>query len=116
MGPAVGTIARILVHEALAILASDLCDLLVRHRTVWRHPVSWHRLTVSWTCRDPVSWVGIVSWVVSGWAIALRYRITGRHVALHWLGDTAWWDKRSLCLAGEVRAAFDLDNSLGAVL
>src|SRR2546422_1254965 len=116
MGPAVGTIARILVHEALAILAADLCDLLLRHLTLWRHPVSWHRLTVSWTRRDPVSWVGIVSRVISGWAITLRYRITGRHVALHWLGHTTWWDKRDLCLAGEIRAAFDLDNSLDAVL
>src|SRR6266581_640899 len=101
MGPAVGTIARILVHEALAILATDLCDLLLRHLTLWRHPVCW---------------VGIVSRVISGWAITLRYRITGRHVALHWLGHTTWWDKRNLCLAGEIRAALDLDNSLDAVL
>ena len=116
MSPAVRAIGRVLVHQALAILAPDLGDLLLRHLTLWRHPVSWHRLTVSWTCRDPVSWVGIVAWVVSGWAITLRYRITGRHVALHWLGHTTWWDKRNLCLAGEIRAAFDLDNSLDAVL
>src|SRR5207245_8956158 len=27
-----------------------------------------------------------------------------------------WWDKCNLCLAGEIWAAFDLDNSLDAVL
>src|SRR5712664_2224757 len=35
MGPAVGTIARIVIHEALAILPPNLCDLL-RHLALWR--------------------------------------------------------------------------------
>src|SRR5947209_11329732 len=116
MGPAVGTIGRVLVHQALAILAPNLCDLLLRHLTLLRHSVSRHGLTVSWTHRDPVGWVGIVSRIISGWAIALRYRITGWHVALHWLWHATWWDKCDLCLASEIRAAFDLDNSLDAVL
>jgi hypothetical protein len=38
MGPAVGTIARILIHEALAILAPNVCDLLRRHLALWRIP------------------------------------------------------------------------------
>jgi hypothetical protein len=116
MGPAVGTIARILIHEALAILAPDLCDLLLRHLTLLRHSVSWHGLTVAWTRRDSVGWVWIVSRIISGWAIPLRYRVTRRHVALHWLWHATWWDKCNLCLAGEIWAAFDLDNSLDAVL
>ncbi len=36
VGPAVGTIARILVHEAVAILAADLCDLIVEPGRVSR--------------------------------------------------------------------------------
>ncbi len=113
---AVRAISRVLVHEALAILAADLCDLLLRHLTLWRHPVSWHRLTVSWTRRDPVSRVGIVSRVISGWAITLWYRITRRHVALHWLWHASRWSKCYLRLASEIWAAFDLDNTLDAVL
>jgi hypothetical protein len=116
MGPAVGTIGRVLVHETLAILAADLRDLLLRHLTLWRHPVSWHGLTVAWTCRDSVSWVGIVSRIVPGRTITLLYGIPTLHVALHWLWHATWWDKCNLCLAGEIRAAFDLDNSLDAVL
>ena len=116
MGPAVGTIGRVLVHEALAIFAADLCDLLLRRLTLWRHSVSRHGLTVSWTHRDPVSWVGIVSRIIPGWAVTLRHRISGGHVALHWLWHATWWDKCNLCLAGEIWAAFDLDNSLDAVL
>src|SRR5438552_8795310 len=116
MCPAVGTIGRILIHEALAILATDLCDLLPRHLTLPRHPVSRHGLTVSWTHRDPVSWVGIVSRTIPGCAAILRHRISWGHVALHWLRHATRWDKCNLCLAGEIRAAFDLDNSLDAVL
>src|SRR3989442_4772706 len=116
MCPAVRAIGRVLVHQALAILAPDLGDLLLRHLTLWRHPVAWHGLTVSWTHRDPVSWVGIVSRIIPGWAATLRHRISGGHVALHWLWHATWWDKCNLCLAGEIWAAFDLDNSLDAVL
>src|SRR5437016_11694760 len=116
VSPAVWTIGRILIHEALAILATDLCDLLLRHLTLWRHSVSRHGLTVSWTHRDPVSWVGIVSRIIPGWAVTLRHRISWGHVALHWLWHATWWDKCNLCLAGEIWAAFDLDNSLDAVL
>jgi hypothetical protein len=113
MSPAVGTIGRVLGHETLAILAADLRDLLLRHLTLRRHSVSWHRLTIS---RTAVGRVGIVSRIIPGWAITLRYRISWGHVALHWLWHTAWWDKCNLCLAGEIRAAFDLDDSLDAVL
>src|SRR3989442_13908104 len=113
MGPAVGTIARILIHQALAILATDLRDLLLRHLTLRRHPVAWHRLTIS---RTPVGWVGIVSWIIPGWAVTLRYRISWGHVALHWLWHATWRDKCNLRLAGEIRAAFDLDNSFDAGL
>src|SRR6266571_8242676 len=116
MGPAVRAIGRVLVHEALAIFAADLCDLLLRHLTLWRHPVSWHGLTVAWTSRDSVGWVGIVSRIIPGWAVTLRYRISWRHVALHWLWHATWRDKCDLCLAGEIRAAFDLDDSLDAIL
>src|SRR5439155_21783357 len=116
VSPAVGTIGRILIHEALAILATDLCDLLLRHLTLRRHSVSRHGLTVSWTHRDPISWVGIVSRIIPGWAVTLRHRISWGHVALHWLWHATWWDKCNLCLAGEIWAAFDLDNSLDAVL
>src|SRR3989454_5733205 len=116
MGPAVGTIGRVLIHEALAILAADLRDLLLRHLTLRRHPVSRHGVTVSWTHRDPVSWVGIVSRIISGRAITLLHRISWGHVALHWLWHATGWDKCNLCRAGEIWAAFDLDNSLDAVL
>ena len=120
MGPAVGTIGRVLIHETLAILAADLRDLLLRHLTLRRHPVSRHGLTVSWTHRDPVSGVGIVSRIISriisGRAITLLHRISWGHVALHWLRHATGWDKCHLCLAGEIRAAFDLDNTLDAVL
>src|SRR3989442_14577589 len=106
MGPAVGTIARILIHEALAILATNLRDLLLRHLTLWRHPVSWHwlTLTISWTHRDPVGWVGIVSRIVSGGAITLWYRITWRHVALHRLWHATRRNECNLCLPGEIRS------------
>src|SRR2546425_6338297 len=116
MGPAVGTIGRVLIHEALAILATALCDLLLRHLTLWGQPVSRHRLIVAWTGRDSVGWVGIVSRIISGRAITLLHGIPTGHVALHWLWHATWWDKRHLCLAGEIRAAFDLDNSLDTVL
>src|SRR5437870_3069003 len=116
MGPAVGTIGRVLVHEALAIFAADLCDLLLRHLTLWRHPVSRHGLTVTWTRRDSVGWVRIVSRIIPRWAVTLRYRISWGHVALHWLWHAAWRDKCNLCLAGEIRATFDLDDSLDTVL
>ncbi len=116
MGPAVRAIGRVLVHEALAIFAADLCDLLLRHLTLWRHPVSWHGLTVAWTRRDSVGWVRIVSRIIPRWAVTLRYRISWGHVALHWLRHATRWDKCDLCLAGEIRAAFDLDNTLDAVL
>src|SRR2546425_450439 len=99
MSPAVRAIGRVLVHEALAILAPDLCGLLLRHLTLWRHTVSWHRLTISRTRWDPVSRVGIVSRIVSGRAIALRYRITRRHVAWHRLWHATRWNKSNLRLA-----------------
>jgi len=113
MSPTVGTIGRVLVHETLAILAADLRDLLLRHLALRRHPISWHRLTIS---RTAVGWVGIVSRIIPRWAVTLRYRISWGHVALHWLWHATWWDKCDLCLASEIRAAFDLDNSLDAVL
>src|SRR6266550_702130 len=113
MSPTVGTIGRVLVHETLAILAADLSDLLLRHLALRRHPISWHRLTIS---RTAVGWVGIVSRIIPRWAVTLRYRISWGRVALHWLWHATWWDKCDLCLASEIRAAFDLDNSLDAVL
>src|SRR5881409_500508 len=75
MSPAIGAVSRILVHETLAILATDLRDLLLGHLTLWRHPVSRHGLTIS---RTPVGWVGIVSRIVSGRTITLWHRITWR--------------------------------------
>jgi len=110
---AVRAIGRVLVHEALTILATHLRDLLLRHLTLLRHPVPWHRLTIS---RTPVGWVGIVPWVVSKRAIALLDGIPTRHVTRHLLGHANWWDKCDLCLAGEIGPAFDLDNGLNAVL
>src|SRR5207245_11187866 len=99
MGPAVGTIGRILIHEALAILATDLRDLLLSHLTLRRHSVSRHGLTVSWTDRDPVSWVGIVSRIIPVWAVTLRHRMSWENVALHWLWHATWCDNGHLCLA-----------------
>src|SRR5229473_3113270 len=104
MSPAIGAIGRILVHETLAILATDLRDLLLRHLTLWRHPVSRHGLTIS---RTPVGWVGIVSRIVSGRAITLWHRITWGHVALHRLWHATRWSKCNLCLARQIRPAFD---------
>jgi len=46
----------------------------------------------------------------------LRYRITRRHVAWHRLWHATRWNKSNLRLASEIRTAFDLDNSLDAVL
>jgi hypothetical protein len=112
MSPAIGAIGRVLVHEALAVLATDLRDLLLRHLTLWRHPVSRHGLTIS---RTPVGWVGIVSRIVSGRAITLWYRIAWRHVALHGLWHATRWSKCNLCLARQIRPAFDLDNGFETV-
>ena len=116
MSPAVGTIGRVLVHEALAIFAADLYDLLLRRLTLWRHSVSWHGLTVARIHWLTVSRIGIVSRIVSGRAITLLHGISTGHVALHWLGHATWRDKCNLCLASEIWAAFDLDNGLNAVL
>src|SRR6266568_1675809 len=100
MGPAVRAIGRVLVHEALAIFAADLCDLLLRHLTLWRHPVSWHRLTVARIHWLTVSRIGIVSRIVSrivsGRAITLLHGIYNGHVALHWLWHDAWREKCNL--------------------
>src|SRR2546426_8821428 len=103
MSPAIGAIGRVLVHETLAILATDLRHLLLRYLTLGRHPISWHWLTVA--LRDSVGWVGIVSRIITRWAIALRYLVTGRHVAWHWLGHAARWSKCNLCLARQIRPA-----------
>src|SRR5712692_7547813 len=115
MSPAIGAIGRILVHKTLAILATDLRDLLLRHLTLGRHPVSWHWLSVAWAHRGAVGWVGIVSRVVSGRPIALLHRISAWHVAWHWLGHAARWSKCNLCLARQIRPAFDLDNGFETV-
>src|SRR5713226_6676453 len=109
MSPTIGAVGRILVHEALAVLATDLRDLLLRHLTLWRHPVSRHGLTIS---RTPVGWVGIVSRIVSGRAITLWHRITWGHVALHRLWHATRWSKCNLCLARQIRPAFDLTTAL----
>src|SRR5438132_13458681 len=104
MGPAVGTIGRVLVHEALAIFAADLCDLLLRRLTLWRPSVSRHGLTVSWTHRDPVSWVGIISRIIPGEAVTLRHRNYWGHVAFDWMWNSTSWDQRNLSLAGNILA------------
>src|SRR5713101_6156399 len=113
MSPAIGAIGRILVHKTLAVLATDLRDLLLRHLTLGRHPISWHWLTVA--LRDSVGWVGIVSRIVSGRTITLWHRITWRHVALHRLWHATRWSKCNLCLARQIRPAFDLDNGFETV-
>jgi len=112
MSPTIGAVGRILVHEALAVLATDLRDLLLRHLTLWRHPVSRQ-----WAdhIQDPVGWVGIVSRIVSGRAITLWHRITWGHVACIGCGMLLGWSKCNLCLARQIRPAFDLDNGFETV-
>src|SRR5260370_17027171 len=98
MSPAIGAIGRILVHETLAILATDLRDLLLRHLTLGRHPISWHWLSVAWARRGAVGWVGIVSRVISGRAIALLHRLSPSHLACLLLGLPTAPAKTSLSL------------------
>src|SRR5260370_40384878 len=109
MCPAIGAIGRILVHETLAILATDLRDLLLRHLTLRRHPISWHWLSVAWARRGAVGWVGIVSRVVSRWAIALLHRISAWHVAWPLLGHATGGGQRHpfFLLRGVPTATFD---------
>ena len=118
MGAAVGTIGRVLVHHALAILAADLRDLLLRHLYLWRHAVSRHRLTVARIHGRAICGIRIVSRIVTRWTIALGHRISGWHVTRHSLRlrHASRGSKCDLCLACEVRPAFDLDNSFQAVL
>jgi len=116
VSPAVGTIGRVLVHETLAILASDLRDLLLRHLTLGRHSVSRHWLTVARIHRLTVSRIGIVSLVVSGRSIALLHRISSWHVAWHLLRHTSCGDERYLSATCEVGATFALQHSLETIL
>jgi hypothetical protein len=104
VSPAVGTIGRVLVHEALAILAADLRDLLLllRHLSLWRHAVSWHWLTVAWIHRLTICGIGIVSLIVARRTISLLDRIASGHVSGHLLRHTSCWDERDLRAAREV--------------
>ena len=102
VSPAVGTIRSPLVHEALAVLATNLRDLLLRHLHLLRHPVSWHGLTIAWIHGLPIRGVGIVSWVVARRTISLLDWIASGHVSGHLLRHTPCRDERYLCAACEV--------------
>jgi len=117
MSPTIGAIGRILVHETLAILATDLRDLLLllRHLALLRNAVSWHWLTVAWIHRLTICGIGIVSLIVARRTISLLDRIASGHVSGHLLGHAAGWSKCNLCLARQIRPAFDLDNGFETV-
>jgi len=108
MGPAVGTVGRVLIHEALAVLATDLCDLLLRHLHLLRHAVSRHGLAIAWIHRLPICGIGIVSLVVAGRTISLLDGIASGNVSGHLLRHTSSWNERYLCATCEMGTAFDL--------
>src|SRR5690348_10852335 len=102
MSSAVGAIGRVLVHQTLTVLATDLCDLLLKHLSLWRHAVSWHGLTVAWIHGLAICGIRIVSLVVARRTISLLDRIASGHVSGHLLRHTSCWDERDLRAAREV--------------
>jgi hypothetical protein len=116
VGPAVRAIGRVLVHETLAVFATDLCDLLLllRHLTLWRHAVSRHGLTVAWIHGLAICGIGIVSLVVARRTISLLDRIASGHVSL--LRHTACGYERYLCATCKVGTTLDLHNGLETIL
>ncbi len=116
VSPTVGTIAGVLVHQALAILATDLGDLLGRHLLLRRHAIPRHRLSIPGTHRHPVARIRIIARIVSRRTIALLDRVSSRHIPWHRLGHAAGRHESNLCMTGHVWPAFDLDHSLETVL
>jgi hypothetical protein len=102
VSPAVGTIRRPLIHEALAVLATNLRDLLLRHLHLLRHAVSRHGLTIAWIHGLPIRWIGIVSLVVSGRTVSLLDWIASGHISGHLLRHTSCWDERDLSATSEM--------------
>ncbi len=112
--------ARVLVHETLTVLATDLRTLLGGH---WhlrclRRSISGHRLTIAWTHRHPVARIGIVPWRWPITTVALLDWVSARlrHVARHRLWHTTRRDERDLCLTTHMRAAFTFDDGFETVL
>src|SRR3989442_1410052 len=116
VSPTVGTIARVLVHESLAILATDLGDLLGRHLLLWRHTIPRHRLSIPGTHRHPIARIRIITRIVSGRTIALLHRVSSRHIPRHRLGHAAARHESNLRMTSHVRPALDLDHSLETIL
>src|SRR5207244_11440844 len=105
VSPTAGTIARVLVHESLAILATDLGDLLGRHLLLWRHTIPRHRLSIPGTHRHPIARIRIITRIVSGRTIALLHRLASRHIPRHRLGHPSPPPERNLRLTSNVRHA-----------
>ncbi len=116
VSPTIGTVARVLVHETLAILAADLGDLLGGHLLLRRHTIPRHRLSIPRTHRHPVARIRIITRIVSWRTITLLHRVSSRHVPWHRLRNTAGRLESNLCLTSHVWTAFDLDDSLETVL
>ncbi len=118
--PAVGTGARVLVHETLTVLAANLRPLLggYWHRLRLGHPITGHRLTVACTHRHPVPRIGIVrgSWPVTTVTLLNWISTWLRHIARHSLWHAAGWDEGDLCLTAHVRSAFAFYNGLETIL
>lgn len=116
MSTAVGTVSRVLVHHALAVFASDLCDLLWRHLHLLRHSIPWHGLTVARVHRLSIRRVRIVSWIVARRTISLLNWVASGHVSGHLLRHTSGRDKGDLCAACKVGTPLDFYDGLETIL
>ena len=107
----VGARTRIAGHHALAIFASDLCNLLLSH--LWRHIVSRHRLPIP-LHRRSISRIRIIALVVTSGTIALLNWISALHVGL--LRHCPWRHYGDLCPAGKMGTTLTLQYCFETVL
>ena len=122
--PAVGARAGALIHESLAVLATDLRPCWLWHGLLRRHVVSRHGRSITRTSRPTVAWIvcGIVAGIriipliVAGWTISLWHWIRSRHVSRHLLRHASRGRERDLCRASHVGSTLNLDDGFETIL
>src|SRR5712692_11341357 len=119
MCPAVGTGARVLVHETLTVFTAHLWTLLGWNwLSLLLRSISRHRLAIPWTHRHPIPGIRIVRRPRSITAVPLLNGIPTwlRHVPWHSLWHTSRGDECNLCLATHVRPTLALQNHFETIL
>ena len=119
MCPAVGTGARVLVHETLTVFTADLGTLLGWNwLSLLLRSISRDWLAIAWTHRHSISRIWIVRRSGSVTAVTLLNRISAwlRHVPRHGLWHAARGNKRNLRLPSQVRSSFYLYYRFETVL